>query len=53
MVYVEEKMTFIFSYEYEREIEKTLYLHSIPGMEKSIREGLNIPIDETDEEPGW
>jgi antitoxin YefM len=36
-----------------RAIQETLYLLSIPGMRESIKEGLNTPIDETDEEPGW
>jgi prevent-host-death family protein len=36
-----------------RAIQETLYLMSIPGMRKSIIEGLNTPIEETDEEPGW
>lgn len=36
-----------------RAIQETLYLMSIPGMRKSIKEGLNTPIEEIDEEPGW
>jgi len=36
-----------------RAIQETLYLISIPGMRKSIKEGLNAPIEETSEEPGW
>ena len=36
-----------------RAIQETLYLHSVPGMNKSIIEGLNTPIDECDEEIGW
>jgi len=36
-----------------RAIQETLYLTSIPGMRESIMEGLNTPIEETDEEPGW
>jgi prevent-host-death family protein len=36
-----------------RAIQETLYLTSIPGMRKSIREGLNTPVEECDEEPGW
>ena len=36
-----------------RAIQETLYLTSIPGMRESIREGLNTPIEDTDEEPGW
>jgi antitoxin YefM len=36
-----------------RAIQETLYLTSIPGMRESIIEGLNTPVEETDEEPGW
>ena len=36
-----------------RAIQETLYLVSIPGMRKSIKEGLDTPIEECDEEPGW
>jgi antitoxin YefM len=36
-----------------RAIQETLYLTSIPGMRKSIQEGLNTPVEDTDEEPGW
>ena len=36
-----------------RAIQETLYLTSIPGIRKSIREGLNTPVEECDEEPGW
>jgi antitoxin YefM len=36
-----------------RAIQETLYLMSIPGMRKSIKEGLKTPIEETSEEPGW
>ncbi len=36
-----------------RAIQETLYLTSIPGMRASIKEGLNTPIEECDEEPGW
>ena len=36
-----------------RAIQETLYLVSIPGMRESIKAGLNTPIEETDEEPGW
>jgi antitoxin YefM len=34
-------------------IQETLYLYSIPGMQESIIEGLNTPIEETDEELDW
>jgi antitoxin YefM len=34
-------------------IQETLYLTSVPGMRESIREGLNTPVDECDEELDW
>ena len=36
-----------------RSIQETLYLLGIPGMRESIIEGLNTPVDECAEEPGW
>jgi prevent-host-death family protein len=36
-----------------RAIQETLYLSSIPGMQESIIEGLNTPIEETDEKLDW
>lgn len=33
-----------------RSIRETLYLTSIPGMADSIKEGLNTPLDETEDE---
>lgn len=36
-----------------RSIQETLYLLSIPGMRESIREGIDTPIDECSEDPGW
>jgi len=36
-----------------RAIEETLYLISIPGMRNSIREGLQTPVEECDQDPGW
>lgn len=36
-----------------RSIQETLYLTSIPGMQDSIIEGLQTPIEETDEELDW
>lgn len=36
-----------------RAIEETLYLVSIPGMRESVRKGLETPIEECDEDPGW
>ena len=34
-------------------VQETLYLLSIPGMRESIREGMETPLEETSEEPGW
>lgn len=34
-------------------IQETLYLLSIPGMRESIREGMDSPVDECDEELDW
>ena len=34
-------------------VQETLYLLSIPGMRESIREGLETPLEESSEEPGW
>lgn len=36
-----------------RAIQETLYLTSIPGMRESITEGINTPLEECEEEPGW
>ena len=36
-----------------RAIQEALYLLSIPGMRESIRAGLNTPVKECSEEPGW
>jgi antitoxin YefM len=36
-----------------RSIQETLYLSSIPGMQESIIEGLQTPVEETDEELDW
>jgi len=36
-----------------RSIQETLYLSYIPGMQESIIEGLQTPVDETDEELDW
>jgi prevent-host-death family protein len=36
-----------------RAIEETIYLASIPGMTKSIREGMEAPIEECVEELDW
>ena len=34
-------------------IQETLYLESIPGMRKSIREGLRTPAKKCDTHPKW
>lgn len=34
-------------------IQETLFLLSVPGMRDSIREGMETPLDECDEEPDW
>lgn len=34
-------------------IQETLFLLSVPGMRESIREGMDTPVDECDEDPGW
>ena len=36
-----------------RAIQETLYLLSIPGMRKSIQEGLKTPVEECPEELEW
>jgi antitoxin YefM len=36
-----------------RAIQETLYLTSIPKMRESIREGLNIPVEECEAEIEW
>jgi antitoxin YefM len=36
-----------------RSIQETLYLTSIPGMADSIKEGLDTPLEEADEELDW
>jgi|WetSurMetagenome_2_1015567.scaffolds.fasta_scaffold1348686_1 hypothetical protein len=34
-------------------IIETIYLMNIPGMRESLIEGMNTPVEETDEDPGW
>lgn len=34
-------------------IQETLFLLSVPGMRESIREGMETPADECDEDLGW
>ncbi len=36
-----------------RSIQETLHLMSIPGMTESIKEGLDTPVEECDEELEW
>lgn len=36
-----------------RAVQETLYLTSISGMRESIVEGMNIPVEECDEELDW
>lgn len=36
-----------------RAIQETMYLLGLPGMRESIREGLETPIADCDEEAGW
>jgi len=36
-----------------RSIQETMYLLNIPGMRESIREGLETPIEECNEELDW
>ena len=36
-----------------RSIQETLYLTSVPGMQKSIVEGLNTALEETEDELDW
>ena len=36
-----------------RAIQETLFLLSIPGMRESIREGMETPVENCAEEPGW
>jgi prevent-host-death family protein len=36
-----------------RAIQETLYLSSIPGMQESIVEGMNTPLEETEKELDW
>lgn len=34
-------------------IQETLFLLSVPGMRESVREGMETPVDECDEELDW
>jgi antitoxin YefM len=44
---------YLISEEDWRAVQETLYLMSIPGMRESLIEGLNTPVEDTDEDPGW
>ncbi|MBF56802.1 type II toxin-antitoxin system Phd/YefM family antitoxin [Halomonas sp. FeN2] len=34
-------------------IQETLFLLSVPGMRESVRDGMETPVDECDEELDW
>ena len=34
-------------------MQETLFLLSIPGMRESIRKGMETPLEECEETPGW
>lgn len=34
-------------------VQETLYLMSVPGMREDIREGLDTPVEECDQELDW
>jgi prevent-host-death family protein len=36
-----------------RSIQETLHLSTIPGMQESIIEGMETPLEETDDELDW
>lgn len=36
-----------------RSIQETLYLTSIPGMADSIKEGMDTPLEETEDKLDW
>lgn len=36
-----------------RAIQETLHLTAIPGMRESIKVGLEVPVEECEDEPGW
>ncbi len=36
-----------------RSIQETLYLLSVPGMRDAIIEGLETPLEDCSEDPGW
>ena len=36
-----------------RSIRETLFLLAVPGMRESIRAGMEEPLEECEEDPGW
>ncbi len=44
---------FLVSEEDWRSVQETLYLLSVPGMRESIIEGMETPVEECAEDPGW
>jgi prevent-host-death family protein len=36
-----------------RSLQETLVLLSIPGMRDSIRDGMETPLDQCEDSPGW
>ena len=36
-----------------RSIVETVHLMSMPGLADDIKEGMNTPVEECSEEPGW
>lgn len=36
-----------------RAVQETLYLLSVPGMRESIRAGMETPVDQCEDAPGW
>ncbi|MBT6149925.1 MAG: type II toxin-antitoxin system prevent-host-death family antitoxin [Gemmatimonadetes bacterium] len=36
-----------------RSVQETLHLLSVPGMRESIVGGLDMPVEECSEDPGW
>jgi prevent-host-death family protein len=36
-----------------RSLQETLFLLSIPGMRDSIRDGMETPLDQCEDSPGW
>ena len=34
-------------------IQETLYIKSVPGLDQAIKKGMQEPIEECPDEPGW